>query len=409
MIAKIDFNRIYYYFLLLSAFALPLSRAMASIFVVASILFLFLSGNYKKIPLLLKHSKLALAVVLLIIYKFLSLLWSYKIGEPFPSSKTLYIEWIAIFAIALLIKKEQIFSIISAFIAGMFISEIISYSMFFHLINIKSASANDPTPFMINISYSLFLAFTSIILLNRILSTSYPLKKKLLYGIFFITVTGNLFISNGRTGQLAFIMAILATFIIHYKFKLKTLIMASIFTILIIFIAYNLGGNNFKYRVQQAKSDIEAMQKGNFASSWGLRAAMYVVAYDAFKKEPILGAGIANYHQAPKKALEGNSHGFRKSVVSFISQNHLHSQYLHEIVSGGIVALILLLYIFYEIFRLNIGNKELKELSILFGIIYLVAFIPEPLLIKQFPSTLFILFMGLFLAASKEVEYVKNN
>jgi len=400
-----NINKLYYYFVLLAAFILPLSRASASIFVAVSIaLFLFNIKAYSQYIKFFKEYKLAQALLLLMFYKLISLIWTENI-ETGLYTKILYIEWIAIFALGFYLKKEQVFSVISAFIAGMFISELISYGMYFHILHLSSARGCDSSHFMISISYSIFLAVVSIFLLNRILSKKYNYKEKIFYLVFFFTATGNLFISNGRTGQLAFFIAFFITFFIHFRLNIKTIIASSIFVSLIIAVAYNTFPNNFANRINLAKRDINYVLHRNYNTSLGLRAAMYIVSYDCFKKEPILGAGIGDYKQAPRYALKNNNHHFAKRVIKFISTHHLHSQFLHEVVSGGLIALFLLLYIYYQLFRLPIENKELKELSVLFGIIYLVGSIPEPLLIKQFPSTLFILFMGLFLAASKRIDF----
>ena len=395
---KINFEKTYYYLLLAFAFTMPLSRAANSLFVALLILLLILQGHYKKHFDILKRSMFAVALFLFMGFTILSLLWTqnYEVGLH---AKLLYLYWIAIFAIALNVKKEQIPPIISAFIFGMVISEILSYGMFFELWTIKGHGREYPSPFMMHIDYSIFLAFTAIILLNRLLSDRYAPKEKWIILFFFLTITGNLFINEGRTGQLAFVAGIFATVFIHYRFTLKSLFISFLLILAIFSSAYTFS-DTFHSRVQAAKHDIMQINKGQLNSSWGIRVAMYTVAADILKEHPLVGVGVGDFRDAAKEALEKNDHGFPKEVIAFIPKYHFHSQYLNVLVQGGIIGLLLFLMLFYQFSRLSIDDPELKELSLLIVILFLVGFIPEPLLMKQFTNALFILFAGLFLGAS---------
>ena len=407
IINKINFEKTYYFALLIFAFMLPLSRATNSLFIVLFILLLLLQGNYKKHFARVKESPLAITILFFIGFTFFSLLWTEDLGFGL-NHKRLYIPWIAIFAIALNVKKEQILSIISAFIMGMIVSEILSYGMFFELWQIKGYGKEYPSPFMMHIDYSIFLAFTAIILLNRLLSKSYNKKEKLIILFFFITITGNLFINEGRTGQLAFLVGIFATVFIHYKINLKS-ILTSFVLIVIIFSSAYIFSDKFQTRIHAAKSDIEKIMQGQLNSSLGIRVAMYFVATDIIKANPIVGVGVGDYKITAKKALEKNDHGFSKKVVKFIPKYHFHSQYLNVLVQGGIIGLLIFLMIFYQFTKLLISDPELKELSLLIIIVMMTAFIAEPLLLKQFTNVLFVLFTGLFLGASLDSSSGSEN
>ncbi len=409
LLNKINFEKTYYISLLIFAFMLPLSRAANSFFIILLILLLLLQGNYKNHFKILSTSPLAISIFSFILFTFLSLIWTENL-EFALNQKRLYVPWLAIFTIALNVKKEQIFSIISAFVIGMIVSELLSYGMFFELWQIKGHGKEYPSPFMMHIDYSVFLAFTSIILLNRLLSMRYSLKEKLIILFFFLTITGNLFINDGRTGQLAFMVGIFATIFIHYKINIKSII-ASVILISIIFSSAYTFSNKFQTRVHAAQSDIERIMNGQLNSSWGIRVAMYFVAADIAKENPILGVGVGDYKIAAKEALAKNDHNFHKTVIEFIPKHHFHSQYLNILVQGGIIGLLIFLMIFYQFAKLSILDPELKELSLLIIILMMTAFIAEPLFLKQFTNMLFILFAGLFLAASLHSKALpkKNN
>jgi len=405
--SKINFEKTNYVMILLFAFMMPLSRATNSLFDTLLIVLLLLQGNYKERIAQFKESPLAKVILIFIAYTILSLLWTDQLHEGL-NVKKLYIQWFAIFAIALSIKKEQVFTVVSAFLLGMLVSEVLSYGMFFEFWTIKGKGAEYPSPFMFHIDYSVFLGFTAVVLLNRMLSKRYDLKEKLLLTLFFLTVTGNLFINDGRTGQLAFFVGIIATVFIHFKINLKSVGIAALLITLLFSSAYQLS-SKFQQRIAAAQNDIHKITQGDLNSSWGYRVAMYTVAADIVKENPLIGVGVGDYQQASYDALQKDDHGFNKAFKEFLPERHFHNQYLNVMVQGGLIGLLLMLAIFYYLFRLPIRDPELKELSLLFGVVMLTAFVAEPLWLKQFTNMLFILFIGLFLGASLHDESLADN
>jgi len=393
--------------ILLFAFMMPLSRATNSLFDTLLIVSLLLQGNYKERFSQFKDSSLAKVILLFILYTIISLLWTDQLHEGL-NVKKLYIQWFAIFAIALSIKKEQVFTVVSAFLLGMLVSEVLSYGMFFEFWTIKGKGADYPTPFMMHIDYSVFLAFSAIILLNRMLSKRYSMKEKVLLTLFFLTVTGNLFINDGRTGQLAFLIGIFATVFIHFRINLKSIGIALLIVTVVFSSAYSLS-SKFQERVAFAKQDIDRAMSGDLSGSWGGRVAMYIIATDIIKANPIIGVGVGDYNSAAKEVLEKNDHGLPQRVITQVQHVHFHSQYVNTLVQGGIVALGLMLMMFITLVKLPIMDPELKELSILFAVVYFTAFVAEPLWLKQFTNMLFILFTGLFLGASLHGKSVPNH
>ncbi len=396
--SKINFEKTNYIIILLYAFMMPLSRATNSLFDALLIILLLLQGNYQKHFNTLKRSPLAKVLLLFIVYTIISLLWTDQLHEGL-NVKKLYIQWFAIFAIALSIKKEQVFSVVSAFLLGMLVSELLSYGMFFEFWTIKGKGADYPTPFMMHIDYSVFLAFSAVILLNRMLSKRYDFKEKIFLTLFFLTVTGNLFINDGRTGQLAFLVGIFATVFIHFKVNLKSIGIALLLTTILFSGAYTFS-SKFQKRIAFAKQDIQRALSGDLSGSWGGRVAMYIIAADIVKSNPIIGVGVGDYNSAATEALAKNNHNLPERVITQVQHVHFHSQYVNTLVQGGFIALGLMLMIFIAVIRLPIVDPELKELSILFAVVFLTAFVAEPLWLKQFTNMLFILYTGLFLGAS---------
>ena len=405
---QINFEKTIYYSVIIFAFILPLSRALISFFIIFLPLIWLFQGEFEKKYNQIKSSKVLLAISFFLLLSLISFIWTenLKLGmNVFLTDMYLF----TLFVIATSIKKEQVQLIISSFLLGMFISEIIAYGVFFELWTFKNATVTNPSPFMMHIDYSVFMAFTSILLLNRILSNYYTLKQKLIYLLFFITVTGNLFLAIGRTGQVAFIVGILLITIIHFRLTIKSVLISILLLSVIFPIAYNVS-DTFKVRVSAGVSDIEKISEMNFNSSWGIRVAYYIVSFDAIKENPLLGIGIGDYKDAIASTLEKNEYPFiNEKTKKFMTKYHPHSQYLLILLQMGAIGLLLFFYLIYQLYRLKIKDKEIKDLSILFTTVFFISSIPEPLLVKQFTIALFILFIGLFSIESTTSKIRNSN
>jgi len=392
---KINFEKMIYYAVLVFAFTLPLSRALVSLFVILLPLLWVIQGDFQRKYEQIKSSKFLIAILLFLFFSALSITWTENLTLGLKHLR-LDLYFFVLFVIATSIKKEQVQSIITAFLLGMFVSEIIAYGVFFELWTFKNATVENPSPFMMHIDYSVFMAFTSVLLLNRIFSNHYELKHKIIYIFFFLTVTGNLFLAAGRTGQVALIIGVFMMTIIHFKVTIKSFLISTLLLFSIFTLAYNVS-NTFKVRSNAGLNDIKKISDMNLNSSWGMRAAYYITTYDIIKDNSIVGIGLGDYIDETALVLETKEYKFINNwVKKYMSRLHPHNQYLLILLQMGIIGLVLFFYMIYQFYKLKIDDPEIKELSILFATIFFVSCIPEPLLAKQFTLGLFMLFVGLF-------------
>ena len=403
---KINFPLTYHYAILLFAFSLPLSRAVISFFIIFFPLLWILEGNLRTKLSLIKQNKALLTFLLFCSITLLSLFWSEDKYNAIRHVRMLFY-MLTLFVLSTSINHKYILTYISAFLAGMFISEIISYGIFFNIWHINGKVSSDPTPFMMHIDYSVFLAFTSLILLNRVISKNYNIKEKFFFALFFLTVTGNLFINTGRTGQVAYVAGILVMVVIHFKFSLKSFVISSLLLCTIFTSAYNISPI-FHKRVTQAQNNIHKIFHGNLNSSWGIRVAYWIVTANIVKEHP-LGVGLGSNKIAIKYELEKKSYNYlAPDVKKFLPQYHPHNEFLLILLESGFIGLISFFIFIYYFFKLKIQNPEIKELSIIFMTVYLFSCLAEPLFIKQFTVVLFIFFISIFISASLYKEENKR-
>ena len=192
---NINFEKLYYYMLLIFAVSLPISKAIISIMMFLFLVLWVIELDFKRKFIQIKHSPLLISIIIFISYTAISLLWTTDMEQGIDKAFNTFYLFIVII-IATSVKQYYVQKIITWFLAGMFISEIIAYGIFFELWEFGHGTVKNPSPFMMHIDYSVFMAFTSILLLNRIISNRYQFSSKLIMFFFFLTVTGNLFFSN---------------------------------------------------------------------------------------------------------------------------------------------------------------------------------------------------------------------
>lgn len=398
----LTFEKSTYYSLIAFAFTLPLSRVALTFFLFWFLLLVLVKRDYKNSFLLLKENKIFIYFGLFLLFIILNSLWSSDY-ERMLNNLGKYSYWIIIPMIVILMKEEWTYKILNAFLLSMFISEVISYGIYFGIFTIFNGTMESPSPFMNSINYSVFLAFTALVLLYRFLfeNNSYKIKAIMLF--FFIMTTTNLLLSNGRTGQLAFFVTLFIVFIIKYRITLKSIVLSTIFVILISLVAYNTL-DLFKKRVDSAIVDIEKVVLNNdFESSWGIRAAYWILTYDAFKEQPIFGHGLGDYREVAKRfILEENRYPyFSEYVKDFMTTHRFHNQYLMSIIEGGLFGLAIFLLFIYKLYSLKIYETELKHISIIGITVFMVGFVGDTLLYLKFPQSLFLLIVALSIASSR--------
>ncbi|MFA6138643.1 MAG: O-antigen ligase family protein [Sulfurimonas sp.] len=400
---RINFDKFYLYATLLFAFTLPLSRTAVSFFILLLPIVFILEGNFKSKFKLIWSNKPLQAILLFLAFNLLSLLWSEDYSDA-QNVVRLYGYWLVIFTLALSIHKNDIQKIITFFLYGMLLSELIAYGVFFELWSFKHATINNPSPFMFWIDYSVFTAFTSILLLSRLFSNNYLKKEKILMFLFFLSTTGNLFLGLGRTGQVALIVAIVVMIILYLKINFRSILI----TLALLLSIYGAGfilSDTFKTRVNSAVHDIENIKNSNYDSSWGIRVVYWMITYDILKENPLFGVGIGDYERTIQLFLEKKSYPISEATEIFIAKSHAHNQFLMILIQTGFIGLLLMLNIIYQLLAMRIKEDELKKLSLLFLTIYFASAMAEPLWLKQFTLALFILFIGLFIAANQTKIY----
>ena len=400
---KVNYTKIINILLVLLAFSTPISRAGIVLFSASAIILWLLELNLKnKLKALLKNP-IIIALLLFMLFNIIALAWNDSFIDGVKYIKK-YWYFFVIFVMYTSLKKRYIPYMINAFLLGMFISEILSLGIFFEWWQFKKATPELPTPFMHHIQYSLFLAVTALLLLNKAFIVE-RLRYKLAFSLYFIFVSINLFVNGGRTGQLAFLVTLFIVGILNMKNKIQSFFLMMFLVAFTLVAGYNLSPN-FKQRLDIAQVDATlTFEKQDYCDSIGQRVGAWIIAQDMIQEDPILGVGVSDsmpilYNYVREK------HPEKKCVLEIA---HFHNDYVQTLVQLGIIGFFLYILLFYRIFTIPIGNKEYKNLSTIFISVFAISSMFENLFHLQFPLSLFSLFIGIAVTMQKHEPFYHDN
>ncbi len=362
------------YLLILFAFSLPFKAFTLNIIPELVFIMWLLEGDLSTKFHQLKRSKIFWILVGISTITLLSFLWSESIYNGYYGAKTsnglLY--WLGKYGYKLLIvpvllthtTKELFKKSISAFLLAMFIAEIVSYGIFFDIWDIGIGSPLNPVPFMHRTYYSTFLVFTVFILLILLQKEKNP-KIKLFYILFALSATVNLFLNGGRTGQLAFVICSIYFVIHHYKLNFKTVTLMTLFFVSVFTLAYNFSPV-FNNRMQDTKETLHKLSHNQMQTSFGQRVAIWIAASKLIKEHPLLGVGIGDSKKAIHD-IQQKDYPDRPYINTLL---HIHNQFMQIYLDSGIIGFVLLILIFYLLFKENFSHFD--EYAKIFAIILLV-------------------------------------
>lgn len=396
-------SRIEYINYLILFYAFTLSFPSEIKRVTAILMILFWITDRTKYEFKLPKTNIFLLFWIFIGYCLLSYFWSdVSFQEAFKYIKR-YWYYLPIFIIFKYLKKEYFEYTISIFLFGMLISEIFSYGNYFSLWKIGLGNPHDPTVFMQHTLYSIFLSITAIFLISKIIYEN-DKKRKIIYLLFFTTVTINLLVNSGRTGYFTLFITIFIIMTIMYKMNFKVIISTLILIVITLYSAYNLSPN-FKNRIHTIETDLnKVITNSNYNTSVGARIGFWIVTKEILKDNPLLGVGISNNINKKNEYITNNNlKNF--SYVKYLV--HFHNNFLEIISQFGIIGLSLFLYLLSLIARIEIKDKTINILKISTLSIFLLGSLTDMIFYLKDTMFLFTFIVGILLAKYK-LEYQES-
>jgi len=390
-----DLNTYMNYLIVAYAFSFPISKAGTNGIELLLLILWLIQGHWSSKLHALKSNLFIVTLGAFLLWSLISLFWASDISFAL-SYIGKYHHFLMIPIIYTTLEKRYIKYIFSAFVLSMLISEVLSYSIYFGLMTYKHATPQFPTPFMHHVTYSAVLVFTTSILLISFFKEKI-LKYKIFYLVFFITATANLFVNGGRTGQLIFIILIFVLFLFYIKHKMKAILIASIVSVATLFLAYQYS-NNFASRVEQLTNGFQkAIYHNDYTDQGGMRTAMIIIGTYTFLNNFALGTGIGNTMKDANKYSK--ELGLKTRDMNEFAD--YHNIFINIAAQLGVIGIVLLLTMFYILFKTKFISQEYDAIKIMFVVTFILYSCTHNSIHVMNGMVFFALFTGLLIAISR--------
>jgi len=277
------------------------------------------------------------------------------------------------------LNKKYSYRIITAFIIGMLFSEIVSYAISFHIIPYKfyifgfqvyETIYSDPTPFFNHIEHGIGLSISISLLLYRMLNYKQSIAEKIFSILFISSASINMSLIGGRTGYILYVFLIIITFIVSSK---KSIFKSLLFSILLVSLVAIMAFNLSEIVNRRVNQTIESLNKiyytQNFETSIGIRVGLVKYSIEVIKENFILGVGTGDALNEVKTKIPKTYNGMGR-------MSELHNVYIQTMVQFGVLGLISLFYIFYNILAYKKNGKDNSNILFLLTISVLMVMLP---------------------------------
>ena len=392
MLRTFNLEKTYQYLLISLAFLMPLTVFGGNLVILLIVTLWLISGSYRNKFNLIIQSKLLLASIIFFGLHVIGLFWTNDMEWGIHIVRKMWYFLLLFPVLYTIVIKENIHKYIASFLLAITITEILSYSIWFEIIEpFKNASVYNPTPFMSHISYNPILAFAIYIVLHRLMIQRDIGKIQMfLYGFFGFSMSINMFITGGRAGQVGFFV-ILAVLIFQFfnLSKIKSLIIIFFMTPFIFFSAYQLS-TIFSDRVDAGyqnfinySHDMDTKK----ITSVGSRLTFNINSIEMIKKNPFLGVGTGDFPDEYKKINMTNTPHMNNVT-------NPHNMYTLVTAQLGLIGLISFLSVFYFQIKIALHSKNtlLRDVGIALPVLFLVIMFSDSYLLGHFTTLMFIFF-----------------
>jgi len=374
----------------LLACALPLSTSAVSVLALAVFLCWLIEGNFRKKCAVIVANPVALAVFAYLGILALGLLWSPDIHAGLI---VLQARWkIALFFVFLtIINTERRTFYTSGFLIGLLIAMSMTYLAWFGYLHYSDISEHHLTHNTFHVVYNPLLAFGIYLVLHDVFWKKMSSKMRLGLAFLAVGMIFNMFITEGRAGQLVFfvLMSLLVVQIFE-KNRLQAMVAACLLVPILFYAGYSLSPV-FKNRVDSARQEVIIFHN-NPNTSVGQRLQFWCNSWGIIREHPLLGVGTGGFQKAYARINHANS-------PTCVATDNPHNQYVLVAAMVGIPGLTALLMIFFSMFYQAWRRRdEWRRIRFAFPLFFLTIMLTESYLRVYETGFFFSLFGAVFYA-----------
>lgn len=378
-------------FLALSLLTIPLSSTAKSIFIVLALGLIVFSPVYRRDLMIVMEQRWSQAALLLFFVAVLACAWSpstlrEKLMEIEKYSKLLYLPVLAVG-----FRDPQARRLaLHGFLLAMLITVIVSSLVYAGVYSFGNVEAN--SVFRNHIMTGYMMAFAAY--LSSLLFLKHRGKARIPYAVLAIVFSYyTLFINNGRTGYVIFILLMMLLMFQTFSWRQALLgILVGCSLIAVIFSQSPV----MQKAISQAVNDCKLYKKSEKDTSIGYRLQFHDYAYNLFKRHPLIGNGTTSF-----------KHIYHEEDPIPARRTNLlepHSQYWLVASEFGLLGCFALVFFFFSLFASSLRLKTLRPLALAVLLPFLIGNLSDSLLFYSGTGYFFILFMALCLGEQKRTE-----
>jgi O-antigen ligase len=374
--------------LVLFAFSLPLSTSAGSILAMLLILAALLSVNRKAAFAEAFSNPVVITIFIYITLHIFGLLWTQDMPMGFEFVER---QWklLLLPVFMTLVKKEHTSYYLWAFVFAIFLKACKAYLVWLGIITLPPSSIFT-TMGTSHVIYNPMLALACYIVLQHLLFNEPKIPAKIVQLGLFIFLSCNMFITVGRTGQIAFFVFLVVIVFQTFFTLSKVKFMAGLLCIPLLILATYQYSPTFKERAQLAVNEVLHYESREL-TSMGLRVWFLKNSAEIIAKSWRTGVGTGDFPMEYEKINRVNS-------PTLPATDNPHNQYVLVLIQFGVVGVISLIAIFCSQVNLAFvwAKDSLTPLRQAFPIFFLVIMLAESYLQIYATGFLFSLF-GSFL------------
>ena len=392
--------------LIVFMFFLPISSAAPNIILLLILILWLLEADFSRKWQQIKAHLLFTPMLAFALLYPVSLLWTDDMawGVHMVERHIIYLLFPLLLTV---VRREHIVYYLSAFVLAMTISETASYLVWFELIDITGIDPLDPAGFMGHWEYNPFLAL-AIYWMGHGLLFGQPKKWQILvFGVFIITMSINMFITGGRIGQIAYFALLLLLFGQYFVSKriLWRGLMSAMVGLMSIFVLAYSASDLFQMRVDRAIHEIQTHDNTK-TGSVNTRFIMWQNTIAMLPHYLVLGTGIGDFPQDYNRFVGEDAPIKMSTFGQDAGHNQPHDQYLFELANFGILGFLVFVWLFSSLARVALKHQgNWWRLRQAFFLLTLVIMLTDSYLLVQAFSYLFVAMVAMLWTNDQKQVY----
>jgi O-antigen ligase len=375
------------YLLTALIFFVPISTSASSIFAILIVLLWIIEGNFTVKYNELRHSSLVIALLAYVSLYALGLLWTEDLHWGLRQAEK---QWklLLLLPCITIAQRKHYKQYLTVFLASMTFSAVLSLLIWLEIIHLKGILPQSPIPFNSHISYNPLLALALYFLYHTLL---FKRPQGTLRALLFsagLVMTGSMFITTGRSGQVAFFVLLFLLILQYFRKRIVLGLAASLIILPALLVTAYQTGPGFKMRIDESIENLQGYRTKQDTST-ATRLTFAINSIHLIEKSPWFGVGTGDFPAEYQKINE-------TLTPSFVTTDDPHNHYLLVLALFGFFGLLVFLSIFVVQLRKAYAEKtELQDFRLALPVFYLVIMFGGTYLLGQELSLCFAITSGI--------------